>query len=278
MVAENASSQLELYWVHGNHLGVPTVTTNAQGQVVTPGNAFLRPGFPGQSQVLSDLYYNRARDYDPVTGRYIQADPIGLGGGANPYLYANGDPVNLIDPLGLFDLRGAAGYVPVLGSGLDAYEAYNCGNYGWAAFHAGLALVDATGGGALVKGALVGGFKLSQRAAVKAAYKNVPNWDAMRKRLQRRGVIPVNSRPLNRNSHTVDHVIFKQEGNWPSWLLNHPANLQPGVPLGENSRRRNMSRLQQARYYPRWMKAGTAGIVSYAVGSTSSGGTKCDCR
>lgn len=101
LVTTNTSSQLTLYWVHGNHLGVPIVTTNALGQVVDPGNDFLRPGFPGQSQVLSDLYYNRARDYDPVLGRYIQADPIGLMGDVNPYLYANGDPVNMIDPLGL---------------------------------------------------------------------------------------------------------------------------------------------------------------------------------
>ncbi len=106
LVAQNGANQLELYWVHGDHLGVPTVTTNALGQVVDPGNDFLRPGFPGQSQVLSDLYYNRARDYDPVLGRYIQADPIGLGGGANPYLYANADPVNLIDPMGLYGVAG----------------------------------------------------------------------------------------------------------------------------------------------------------------------------
>ncbi len=106
LVAQNGLNQLELYWVYGNHLGVPIVTTNALGQVVDPGNDFLRPGFPGQSQVLSDLYYNRARDYDPVLGRYIQADPIGLLGGANPYLYANDDPVNVIDPLGL---NGASG-------------------------------------------------------------------------------------------------------------------------------------------------------------------------
>ncbi|QFT78732.1 RHS repeat-associated core domain-containing protein [Erythrobacter sp. THAF29] len=113
LVAENASNQFELYWVHGNHLGVPIVTTNAQGSVVTPSNDFLRPGFPGQSQVLSDLYYNRARDYDPVTGRYIQADPIGLAGDVNPYVYAAADPVNLIDP------RGEAAFVPfMVGAGI----------------------------------------------------------------------------------------------------------------------------------------------------------------
>ncbi|MEO0419085.1 MAG: RHS repeat-associated core domain-containing protein [Pseudomonadota bacterium] len=125
LVAENASSQLELYRVHGNHLGVPVVTTNAAGQVVTPGNDFLRPGFPGQSEVLSDLYYNRARDYDPSTGRYIQADPIGLGGGSNPYVYAFADPVNLIDPSGEVP---AAIVVPIIVGGANlAYQLYQNG-------------------------------------------------------------------------------------------------------------------------------------------------------
>lgn len=64
-------------------------------------NDYLAPGFPGQSRVIADLYYNRYRDYDPTTGRYIQADPIGLAGGANNYAYAENNPIGLIDPLGL---------------------------------------------------------------------------------------------------------------------------------------------------------------------------------
>jgi uncharacterized protein RhaS with RHS repeats len=41
-----------------------------------------------------------ARDYQASTGRYVQADPIGLEGGPNRYVYANADPLNEIDPDG----------------------------------------------------------------------------------------------------------------------------------------------------------------------------------
>ena len=44
------------------------------------------------------LYHNRAREYDPVAGRFIRQDPIGLAGGVNLYGFAAGDPVNLRDP------------------------------------------------------------------------------------------------------------------------------------------------------------------------------------
>jgi uncharacterized protein RhaS with RHS repeats len=35
-------------------------------------------------------------------GRFISEDPLGLGGGANYYAYAAGDPISNSDPLGLF--------------------------------------------------------------------------------------------------------------------------------------------------------------------------------
>jgi len=76
------------------------VTGAGGGTPITP-NDYLAPGFPGQSRVFADLYYNRYRDYDPITGRYIQADPIGLEGGSNPYVYAEANPLNVVDPEGL---------------------------------------------------------------------------------------------------------------------------------------------------------------------------------
>jgi uncharacterized protein RhaS with RHS repeats len=44
------------------------------------------------------LYKMGHRYYDPQLGRFIQPDPSGQE--ANPYLYAEGGPVNRIDPNG----------------------------------------------------------------------------------------------------------------------------------------------------------------------------------
>ena len=56
---------------------------------------------PGQQyDTESGLYYNRNRYYDPLQGRYITQDPIGLEGGWSLYAYPL-NPVNGIDPLGL---------------------------------------------------------------------------------------------------------------------------------------------------------------------------------
>jgi len=44
-----------------------------------------------------------ARDMDPETGRWTAKDPIGFAGGdSNLYGYVLGDPVNWVDPTGLF--------------------------------------------------------------------------------------------------------------------------------------------------------------------------------
>nr|WP_264080558.1 RHS repeat-associated core domain-containing protein [Paracidovorax avenae] len=46
------------------------------------------------------LHYNRHRYYDPVTGRFVHQDPIGLDGGVNLFVFAP-NPLEWIDPYGL---------------------------------------------------------------------------------------------------------------------------------------------------------------------------------
>ncbi len=65
--------------------------------------AFFFFRFPGQYyDTESGLHYNWHRYYDPETGRYISADPIGFeGGDVNLYVYVWSNPVNWMDPEGL---------------------------------------------------------------------------------------------------------------------------------------------------------------------------------
>ncbi len=91
----------QIAWVYGDHLGVPLLATDAGGNPLAL-SGFAVQGFPGQRRTLPDLYYNRYRDYDPTTGRYIQADPIGLTGGPSPYSYAMNNPLRYTDPTGEF--------------------------------------------------------------------------------------------------------------------------------------------------------------------------------
>jgi RHS repeat-associated protein len=56
----------------------------------------------------TQLYYVRARWYDPLTHRFMTPDPIGLTGGINPFAAFGNDPVNSRDPSGTLvdDSRG----------------------------------------------------------------------------------------------------------------------------------------------------------------------------
>jgi RHS repeat-associated protein len=111
----------KVYFIDTDHLNTPRVITNQNNQVVWKweqtdpfGNNLpdenpsglgrfennLR--FPGQYfDKETGLHYNYFRDYDPQTGRYVQSDPIGLDGGVNTFGYVMGNPISLIDRLGL---------------------------------------------------------------------------------------------------------------------------------------------------------------------------------
>ncbi len=111
---------IDAQYVHTDHLGTPTLLTNQSGNVVADleampfGETFVdyaeveyNKRFPGQyKDVETGLHYNYFRDYDPTTGRYVQSDPIGLGGGNNTYTYVSGNPILFKDQTGLMKVYG----------------------------------------------------------------------------------------------------------------------------------------------------------------------------
>jgi RHS repeat-associated protein len=73
------------------------------GGIHTSTGALPTARFPGQwFQSESGLHQNWMRDYDPTTGRYLQADPLGLVDGASVYGYAVQSPMWFTDPRGLW--------------------------------------------------------------------------------------------------------------------------------------------------------------------------------
>ncbi|HEY6726517.1 MAG TPA: RHS repeat-associated core domain-containing protein, partial [Polyangiaceae bacterium] len=148
-----------IYYYHNDHLATPQRLTDEQGQVAWAAD-YAAFGFahvtlelvenplrlPGQyADVETGLHYNRFRYYSPALGRYLSVDPVGLLGGHNLYLYANNDPVNASDPLGLFSW-GALGAAVVGGVAAAALVATS-------PFWGPIAVV---GVGALAVGAVIG--------------------------------------------------------------------------------------------------------------------------
>jgi len=97
---------------------------DAYGNTTTTGTTSANSiQYAGRENDGTGLYFNRARYFSPKLGRFISRDPIGLDGGINTYAYVGGNPINYIDPLGLWSLgfqsySGFGGGVVLAGEGL----------------------------------------------------------------------------------------------------------------------------------------------------------------
>ncbi len=83
------------------------------GTVVTPF------GFAGQhTDAETGLLYLRTRSYDPAAAQFLSVDPL-LSMTGQPYVYADGDPLNQVDLAGLCSLpwwvRAGVGVAGVAG-------------------------------------------------------------------------------------------------------------------------------------------------------------------
>lgn len=125
----------ELFYVQSDHLGAPRAAYDTSGALrwswlsdpfgVEPPNESpsslpsleLPLRFPGQyADLETGLLYNHFRHYDPASGRYVEADPLGLAGGLNPYTYVDGQPVMATDPTGEVLVPVAVGYLRCVAS------------------------------------------------------------------------------------------------------------------------------------------------------------------
>ncbi len=94
----NNTKQLRWSWDVGS-FGATTPNENPSGLGVVTYN--LRFGGYQYFDAETGLHYNWYRYYDPKTGKFITADPIGLAGGINPFVYVSNNPLSYVDPLGL---------------------------------------------------------------------------------------------------------------------------------------------------------------------------------
>ncbi|WP_018609457.1 RHS repeat-associated core domain-containing protein [Uliginosibacterium gangwonense] len=113
-------------YYHCDHLGTPQELTDKEGNLVWSAHykawgqaqelistarrqAGLTTHIRFQGQYFdheTGLHYNRHRYYDPLMGRFVSKDPIGLRGGFNLHQYAP-NPTEWIDPLGLSNKKCA---------------------------------------------------------------------------------------------------------------------------------------------------------------------------
>ena len=115
------------YFYHPDHLGSTSIITNSYGEItqnisyIPYGEVFVEETSGGwqspyyfNAKELDEekgLYYYGARYLDPAGARWLSADPMLWNNpDKTPYHYCSGNPVGLIDRMGMFDESSAESF------------------------------------------------------------------------------------------------------------------------------------------------------------------------
>lgn len=201
-------------------------------------------GFVSEQHDSSGLVYLRARYYDPSTAQFMSLDPMVMTT-LDPYGYANGNPLQVIDPLGLW------GWNPM------EWTASEWGTVGAVAGVASLAIGIAAAtvftGGAALPLIVMGLNGVSTAAAVFATAKSCTEGSSF-DCASNGGSIAASLIPFG-----VGRVLNKTA--WGNIMSSHAKHLAPrGRHVGEGQRQ--LARLQ-------WFGGNSSGI-SYDLGSKAA--------
>lgn len=133
LVPGNPAVPAGVYFAHNDHLGTTQALTDGSAAIAwaadfqpfgaaSVSNQKIANNLRLPGQYLdgeSGLYYNRFREYEPTTGRYIESDALGLSAGINTYAYVRGNPIGYSDPLGLQVFGGGLVSIPGSGAGFS---------------------------------------------------------------------------------------------------------------------------------------------------------------
>ncbi len=115
----------QIYKIYADQIDTPRIITNQENKTLWSWNTKpfgeTQPNqdvdkdkvdfsynlrFPGQYfDKETNKHYNYNRDYNPLTGRYIQSDPIGLDGGMSAYEYVKSHTLLYTDESGLIRIH-----------------------------------------------------------------------------------------------------------------------------------------------------------------------------